>query len=118
MGTFKDLRIWQQGIDLATNIYQITKIEPFRRDFGLCDQIQRAAVSISSNIAEGEERNSNRTAIYFLNIAKGSCAEVITQLHIAHKIGYITEQELNTLENDAQKIIASIRKLIRSKSEN
>ena len=118
MGTFKDLRIWQQGIDLASNIYQITRREAFRKDFGLRDQIQRASVSISSNIAEGEERDSSRAAVYYLKIAKGSCAEVITQLHIAYRIGYINEQELKDLENDAQRIIASIRKLIRSKGGN
>jgi len=52
MGKFKDLRVWQEGIELASNIYQITKQKPFSSDFGLCNQIQRATVSISSNIAE------------------------------------------------------------------
>ena len=56
MGKFKDLRVWKDGLDLAEEVYRITRRSPFNRDFGLANQIQRAAVSISSNIAEGEER--------------------------------------------------------------
>jgi len=89
MGKFKDLRVWQDGINLAANIYHVTKKVPFVKDFGLSNQIQRAAVSIASNISEGEERASKKENIHFLNIARGSTAEVITQLNIAHKIGYL-----------------------------
>jgi len=112
MGNFRDLRVWEEGIDLAANIYGITRGENFRKDFGLCNQIQRASVSISSNIAEGDERGSNRESVHFFNIAKGSCAEVITQLHVAHKIGYINDETLEKLENQSEKIRASLKKLI------
>ena len=84
MGTFKELRVWQDGINLAANIYHITKKSPFSKDYGLANQIQRAGVSIASNIAEGEERDSLKDKIRFLIYAKGSAAEVITQLNIAH----------------------------------
>ncbi|MGB0862742.1 MAG: four helix bundle protein, partial [Saprospiraceae bacterium] len=84
MGNFKELRVWKDSVSLSANIYYITRKEPFLKDFGLSSQVQRASVSIASNIAEGDERGSNKESIYFFNIAKGSPAEVITQLHIAH----------------------------------
>ena len=115
MGKFKDLRVWKDGLDLAEEVYRITRRSPFNRDFGLANQIQRAAVSISSNIAEGEERGTNKEAIYFLNVAKGSAAEVVTQLHLAQRVGYINEEELIKLDNHAERIRASLKKLIISK---
>jgi len=115
MGKFKKLRVWNDGIELAANIYHITKQNLFVKDFGLSNQIQRAVVSISSNIAEGDERGSNKEKVYFFNIAKGSTAEVITQLHIAHRIGYIEDNVFEKLEDQAEKIRASLKKLIQSK---
>lgn len=118
MGNFKELRVWQESVNLSANIYHITKKEPFVKDYGLCNQIQRAAVSVASNIAEGDERGTDKEAVYFFNIAKGSAAEVITQLHIAHKIGYIDENILVKLENQTEKIRASLKKLIKSRGGN
>ncbi len=115
MGNFKRLRVWQDGIDLATKIYQLTRTAQFSRDFGLRDQIQRAGVSISSNIAEGDERKTDKEAIYFFNVAKGSAAEVITQLNIAYKIGYVDFETFQKLEDLAEKIRASLKNLIKSK---
>ncbi len=115
MGKFKNLRVWDEGIKLAANIYHITKQSLFSKDFGLSNQIQRAVVSISSNIAEGDERGSNKEKVYFFNIAKGSTAEVITQLHIAHRIGYINDESFKKLEDQAEKIRASLKNLIQSK---
>lgn len=118
MGNFKKLRVWQESINLSANIYHITRKEPFNKDYGLCSQIQSASVSIASNIAEGEERNSDKEAIYFYNIAKGSAAEVIIQLHIAHKIDYINKNTLEKLEDQIEKIIARLKKLIIAKRKN
>lgn len=115
MGNFKELRVSNEGINLSANIYHITRKEPFSKDFGLPNQIQRASVSIASNIAEGDERNSEKGSTYFFHIAKGSAAEVITQLHIAHKIGYINKSTLEKLEDDTEKIIASLKNLIRAR---
>ena len=115
MGNFKQLRVWEDSVNLAANIYFISRKEPFCKDYGLCNQIQRAAVSISSNIAEGDERNSNKEAVYFFGVSKGSSAEVITHLHIAHKIGYIDKQILEQLENQAEKIRASLKNLIKTR---
>jgi len=116
MGNFKSLRVWQEGIELAEYIYKLTNRSGFEKDYGLKDQIRRAVVSISSNLAEGDERQSNKEAIYFFNIAKGSTAEVITQLHIAHRIGYIDKKALDYLEDKSEKIKASIKNLIKKRS--
>ena len=112
MGNFKKLRVWQDGVNLAANIYHITRQIPFSKDYGLSNQIQRAVVSISSNIAEGNERTTEKESIYFLNVAKGSAAEVITQLNIAYKIGYIKLDVFEKLEDQTEKIRASLKKLI------
>jgi four helix bundle protein len=88
---FKDLRIWQISKDLAVEIYKITNCGQFQRDYGLRDQIRRAVVSIASNIAEGDERNTNKESIRFFHIAKGSLAELRTQLQIASEIDYLNE---------------------------
>ncbi len=115
MGKFKELRVWQDSMDLVTGIYQITGKGKFAEDFGLRNQIQRAGVSIPSNIAEGDERKSNKEAIYFFNIAKGSAAEVITQINIAYRIGYIDETIFTKFENQTEKVRASLKNLIRAR---
>ena len=115
MGKFKDLRVWNDAIDLAGKIYQASRSGSFAKDFGLQNQIQRASVAIASNIAEGDERGTNREASHFFDIAKGSTAEVITQLIIAHRIGYISLEELDVLENQCEKIRASLKNLIQAR---
>jgi four helix bundle protein len=87
---FEDLIIWQDGVNLAVNVYRILKN---CRDFGLRDQIQRSAVSIPPNIAEGFDRKSNNEFLRFLKISKGSCAELRTQLIIAEQVGLIGKNE-------------------------
>ncbi len=115
MGNFKNLRVWQDGIDLAEEIYKITNQGPFEKDFGLKDQIRRAIVSVPSNIAEGDERKTNREAVYYFNVSKGSVSEVITQLTIAYRIGYINKNTFEKLEDQAEKIRASLKNLIKSR---
>lgn len=115
MGNFKNLRVWQEGINLSANIYHITRKQHFAKDYGLSNQIQRVSVSVPSNIAEGNERGSEKETIYFFRIAVGSAAEVITQLHIAHRIGYIDDSVLSRLENDTEKIRASLKNLIKKR---
>jgi four helix bundle protein len=118
MGKFKELRVWQDAMNLCTEMYKLTARPPFNRDFGLCDQLRRASVSIPSNIAEGDERGTSQQAIYHLHVAKGSTAEVITQLNIAHRIGYLGDTSLAELENQADKILASLKNLIKAKTNN
>ncbi len=88
---FEDLVIWQKGVELAVQIYN--KLQNCR-DFGFRDQIQRSAVSIPSNISEGYDRKSNKEFLRFLRIAKGSCAELRTQLIIAKKINLFDTENL------------------------
>jgi four helix bundle protein len=87
--TFEDLVVWQNAIELAKRVYVLTNGGPFSKDFGLKDQLQRAAVSISANIAEGFERGSRTEYLQFLNVAKGSVGEVRSLLRIALEIGYV-----------------------------
>ncbi|MFK7983812.1 MAG: four helix bundle protein [Saprospiraceae bacterium] len=115
MGNFKTLRVWKYGMDLTTDIYKTTRKKPFSIDYGLKNQIERATVSIPSNIAEGDDRGSNRASVYFFNIAKGSSAEVITQLNIAYNIGYIDKETFQNLENQAMRINASLKNLIKAR---
>ena len=77
---YKGLIVWQKSMDLVVEIYKITKILPKYETYGLADQMRRAAISIPSNIAEGQGRNSSREFVHFLKISRGSCAELDTQL--------------------------------------
>ena len=98
MSGFKDLKVWQRSKELAVLIYRLTQKGPFTKDYGFKDQIRRAAVSVPSNIAEGDERGSNKDAIRFFYIAKGSLAEIQTQLEIACDIEYLDRSTFNDLE--------------------
>jgi four helix bundle protein len=89
MGKFQELKVWQRAKDLAVYIYKISGDGKFVKDYGLRDQLRRAAVSIPSNVAEGDELGTNKQAINFFYIAKGSTAEVLTQAIIAKEIRYI-----------------------------
>jgi len=101
---FEDLIAWQKARALTKNIYLLTATERFSRDFGLRDQIQRAAVSIMSNIAEGFERASKAEFHQFLVIAKGSCAEVRSQLYVALDTGYITSDQFEKARAQAEEV--------------
>src|SRR2546425_6761227 len=98
---FEDFIAWQKARKLTSNIYRVTCEEPFARDFGLKDQIRRAAVSSMSNLAEGLERGRPAEFHQFLSIAKGSCAELRTQLYVAFDAGYVNEPQFRELMFDA-----------------
>lgn len=89
--SFEEIEAWIYARELVKDIYYLSRNSQLYRDYGLKDQIQRATVSIMSNIAEGFERNSNKEFIRFLNIARGSSAEVKSQLYILLDLGYIDE---------------------------
>ena len=101
---FEDLIAWQKARVLTRMIYETTSHESFARDFGLSGQIQRAAVSIMSNIAEAFERGSPNDFHRFLVMAKASCAEVRSQLYVALDIGYIDENEFQVLMDCAAEV--------------
>ncbi len=101
---FEDLVAWQKSRKLTQEIYQATRRGDFSKDFGLSGQIQRAAVSIMSNIAEGFERGGRKEFHQFLSMAKASCAEVRSQLYVAFDIGYLLQPEFNELLNRAEEV--------------
>jgi len=107
--SFEDLEVWQRSCALAVCVYEVLKS---CRDYGLRDQMTRAAVSIASNIAEGAERDSVAEYIRFLHIAKGSAAELRTQLIIAARIGTITEDTKQTLVEELIMISKQLHGLI------
>ena len=109
--SFEGLDVWKAGVELSIQIY---KVLGNCRDYGFKDQICRAAVSVPSNIAEGMERDSKKETVHFLHIAKGSCAEVRTQLIIASRIGYLNEYEFTQLKEQAESISRMLHGLIKS----
>lgn len=115
MGNFKKLRAWQIAKDLAVEIYKITKSNKFLRDWGLKDQIQRAAVSIPANISEGDELGTNKQSVRHLFIAKGSVAELQTLLIISKDIEYIDQETLNLLDNKCNLISVMLGRLIKAR---
>ena len=98
MHNYKNLHIWQEGINLARKIYEVTANFPANEKYGIVSQMTRAAVSIPSNIAEGAGRNSNKDFANFLSIAIGSIFELHTQIAICEQIGYINEETTKQLE--------------------
>jgi len=109
---FEDLEIWIKAREMTNKIYELGNSSRFSKDFGLRDQIRRAAVSIMSNIAEGFERGGNQEFQQFLSVAKGSCGEVRCQLYIAADQGYIGKQEADDLINSCKKLSIMISNLM------
>jgi four helix bundle protein len=114
---FKKLKVWQIAKNLAVNIYNITKSSALGNDFGLRDQIRRAAVSIPSNLAEGDERDTDKDSIRFFYMAKGSLAEVRTQLQIAFEIGYMAEDIFNKFDQEYRTLGRMIGSLIKARKK-
>jgi four helix bundle protein len=95
--TFEDLEVWRTSKDLAVRVYKVSDMGRFGRDFGLRDQMRRAAVSVMSNIAEGFDRYSCAEFRQFLSIARGSASEVRSQLYLARDLGYVDDQDFDEL---------------------
>ena len=113
---FRKYKVWQDAVDYATYVYEVTSKMPWFEKKGLCDQLQRAAVSIPSNIAEGAGRSTDAEFCHFLDIALGSANEVETQLLISKNLHYITEknyqallEKLTGIQKQLTGLIASIR---------
>ena len=113
---FEDMKIWQEARELVVLVYAATAKTRFSLDYGLKDQMQRAAVSVCSNIAEGYERSGNKEFSKFLWIAKGSAGEVASQLYHAKDLQYLTADEFSKLYGIANGLCAKIYKLIKSLS--
>ena len=119
MATFKhfeDIEAWQKARELTRDVYGCSKNGKFARDFGLRDQIRRAAVSVMSNIAEGFERSGTAEFVQFLAVSKGSAGEVESQLYVAFDQQYISEEEFLSLKQtsaSAKRLIAGLMSYLR-----
>jgi len=97
MHNYKELKLWIKAMELVSDVYKITEGFPEKERFNLINQIQRSAVSVASNIAEGAGRNSNKMFIQFLSISHGSTYELETQLIISKNLGYLLDRDLDML---------------------
>lgn len=107
-----ELVVWQEAVELVSDVYRLTRKFPKDEQYGLTSQIRRAAVSVASNIAEGSARATQKEFLQFLHIARGSLSEVETQLIIARNLGYLKEQEITN--SRMGKIFAMLGGLINS----
>ena len=114
---FREYPVWQEAVDFASIVYEVTGNMPWFEKKGLCDQLQRAVVSISSNIAEGAARPTDADFAHFLDFSLGSAFEVETQLLIVKNVGYMDEDnynrlisKLSSIERQINRLISSIRK--------
>lgn len=112
--SYKDLIVWQKSIRLVSEIYKISKKFPVEERYGLTSQIQRAAVSVPSNIAEGRGRRSRKDFVQFLYFSLGSLAELDTQLIIAKELSYIEKADYNTIEGLLVEVRMMLSKLLAS----
>ena len=109
---FEDLSVWQTSRKVVSIIYHVTAVGVFSRDFSLRDQIRRAAVSVPSNIAEGFSRHSNKEFIQYLFIAKGSAAEVQSQLYVALDLAYISQEQFDEIYKQLETVAKQISRFI------
>ncbi len=110
---FEELEVWKKARLVTREIYAVSSKGAFSRNFGLCDQIQRAAVSVMSNIAEGFEREGNKEFRQFLALAKGSAGEIRSQLYVALDAGFLQQSEFQQLYNSVIELSRLIAGLMR-----
>jgi four helix bundle protein len=114
ISSYRDLIAWQKAMDLVVTVYQATEPYPNREMFGLTNQSRRAAVSVPSNIAEGQGRGSTKDYVHFLRIARGSLQELETQLILAQRLGFLPDSHLESLLAQSDEVSRIISGLIRS----
>jgi four helix bundle protein len=112
--SYRDLRVWQEGMGVAEACYLLTKRFPKDELFGMTSQIRRAASSVPANIAEGYGRNSKGDYIQFLRISQGSLKELETHLTLSRRVGLLGESETNTVLEDCDRLGKMLHRLIRS----
>jgi four helix bundle protein len=110
---FRELHVWRRSRDLAVLVYKVTGNSSYSRDIGLRDQMRRACVSVASNIAEGDERKTNKESLMVFYIAKGSLAELITQLELSRAVDYIRDDDFDKLLYECEMIGRMLGKLIK-----
>lgn len=112
--SYRDLLVWQNARDYAIKVYRATERFPKAEQFGLTNQIRRAAVSVASNIAEGQGRLTPGEFIQFLGIARGSLLELRTQFEIAYGLGYLSRVDFEELDYEANGLLGLLNRLINS----
>jgi len=120
VASYRDLKMWQLGVDLALEVYRVSGDFPISEQYGLTSQLRRAAVSIASNIAEGHARKTQRELHRFLNIAKGSLAELETQLIIASELGFVDKQRIEkvlTMTDQESRMLSGLMRTLRDPSD-
>ena len=117
---FEDMPMWQLAKDIAVHIYKLTNRVVWAKDYGVKDQIRRASISVSSNIAEGFERGTSKEFVQYLNISRASAGEVRSQLTVARELEYVSNKEVLALSDQltslAKQITAMIQTLKRKRS--
>lgn len=114
MASYRELKVWQEGVRLAIEVYRVTATFPTEERYGLVSQLRRAAVSVPSNIAEGHGRNTANELIRFCGTSLGSLAEAETQLYIAAELGYLDNDTYSKLQSICQPVGKMLHGLIRS----
>ena len=110
---FMDLKVWQRSFDLVKATYEVTKSFPKTEIYGLSQQLRRASISVPSNIAEGFRRYHNKEYRQFLYISLGSCAELETQIRIAHELGYVEKEKTDSIITTIGHICGMLTNLIK-----
>lgn len=111
---YKELNVWKKGIEIVDKIYALTKNFPAEEKYGIAIQMQKSAISIPSNIAEGFARHYSKEYTQFLYVALGSCAELETQLIISNRRNYIVQKEMEELQEDIDHESRMLMNLIKS----
>jgi len=115
---FRELRVWQDAKSIAVDVYRTIQGSPMlAKDWGLKDQMQRSAVSIASNIAEGDARKSDKDSARFFHIALGSLAELVTQLEIVRDLGFVAAEDIDALLERLELLSKQVGALIKSRRE-
>jgi four helix bundle protein len=118
MGNYENLKVWHGAIELAVSVCKVTNENTaLNKDYSLKDQMRRCAVSISSNISEGDQLGTDKQAVRQFYIAKGSADELYTQITISSKIGYLTVDQNESYLNECRAISAMLTNLIKSRSK-
>lgn len=114
VANYRELRVWQSGVQLALDVYRLTAKFPKQEVYGLTSQMQRAAVSVSANIAEGACRDSTKEYLRFIAISLGSLAELQTFLQIVRGLNYVNDSELEPIESASESLARMLRSMQRS----
>ncbi|NBX04038.1 MAG: four helix bundle protein [Alphaproteobacteria bacterium] len=118
---YRDLKVWQKAMDMVALVYELTAQFPADQKYVLVSQMQRSALSVPSNIAEGRSRHSEKDFVYHLNIARGSLAELETQVILSCRLGYMNKQDENTLlqmTEEITKMLHGLKSSLKSSGES